>query len=209
MTSILQWGHRVLGWGRVYSRARVFLFFWRLPTWQEIFSLELMRLSIEDYNLALVVVREELDLANYSNIVFSVVAAAAKTLKYLSRSVADLIGPFAWSYWILGACLSTPWAAPNWSWPPTDCFLTLAFRSAVLYRFFQAGPYFFLGKVLPDFICLGETLFWKHCVCCNEEEGVFRYGVPRYLGVFLFILKRVYILRNGLHLLIVVLHLVL
>ena len=93
------------------------------------------------------VVRAALDLTNSSNTVFSVVASAARASKYSLKSVSNLVGTFAWSSLILGACISTPWATPNWSWPPMVFFLTLAFRSAALYIFFQSGQYFsFLGR---------------------------------------------------------------
>ena len=45
--------------------------------------------------------------------------------------------------------------------------------------------FFFLGKFFPDFIRLGEIVCQKHGVCCDEEEGILRYGVLCYLGTFL------------------------
>ena len=154
MTSILQWGHIVLGQGGVSSRLRVFLFWlpWRLPTQRESCSLALMRLVTEAENLSLVVVRDALDFTNYHRKIFSMVAAAARASKYLLRSVSDLFWTFAWFSWSgFGYCLSVTSAAQNWSWTPTACFLTLAFRSAALYIFFRPEFVFFHGQVLPDF----------------------------------------------------------
>ena len=66
-----------------------------------------------------------------------------------------------------------------------------------------------LGKVLSDLIRSGETLHWKHGVCCYEEEGVLRYGVARSLGAFLRILEHFDVLRYSLHIQMVVMHIVL
>ena len=55
----------------------------------------LIRLSMEADNLALVMVRAALALANSSSTFSSVVADAARASKYYSRLVADLVRKFS------------------------------------------------------------------------------------------------------------------
>ena len=57
--------------------------------------LALMRLAKEANNSELVVVRDALALTNSSSTVFSVVAAATRASKSSSRSIANLVRPFA------------------------------------------------------------------------------------------------------------------
>ena len=101
-----------------------------------------MRLATKAENSALVVLRAALYFTNSSSTPFSVVSDAVRESEYLSRLAADLIRPFAcwdcWYCWDWCAYLSEPYAAPNWSWPPTDCLLNLNLRSTALYNFFQA-----------------------------------------------------------------------
>ena len=134
MTSILQWGHTVLGCGAGESLQVQLLLLQRLPTQRESCSLVLTRLATEANSLALVVAREELAFTNSSSTPLLLVEYAVRASKYSSRSAVDLVGMFA--CWTWGACPSTPCVAQDCSLPETACFLILAFWSATLYSFF-------------------------------------------------------------------------
>ena len=67
----------------------------------------------------------------------------------------------------------------------------------------------FPGQVLPYFVRSEETLRRKHRVYRNEDEVVLSHRVTRSLGAFLQILKRIGVLEDSLHVLMIVLHLIL
>ena len=100
-----------------------------------------MRTATAANNSAFVAVRVGLALTNSPNRPFYVVTASERALKITMSTSADLGRPLAWWVWG-GDFFNAPRVAPNCSWPPTDWFLTLAFWSAALYRFFQVAQSF-------------------------------------------------------------------
>ena len=104
----------------------------------------------------------------------------------LGGSAADLERPFA--SWSWGACISEPFTTLNWSWPATDYYLPWPCGQLPC-KASPCGPIIFtFSKILPYFVRSWEMLRRQHGVRRNEKEGVLRYWVAQYLGLFLIIL---------------------
>ena len=89
-------------------------------------------------------------------------------------------------------------------------FFNLGLPVGCLVQLLPGVPIIFVfGKVLPDFIRSRETLRRQHVVRRNEEEGVRRNWVTCSLGLFLRILECVDIIRDALHVQMLVMNLVL
>ena len=89
-------------------------------------------------------------------------------------------------------------------------FLDLGLLASCLVDIFPGGPILLvLAEVLPHFFSSGEMLSQQHDVSRNEEEGVNRFRIACSLGLLLRILERVDVLRDALHVQMLVLYLVL